>query len=119
MKKVEVDEVLLTPEHIERLKAQDVRFNDLDIRLKIEQELRESVALKIVLESAGEQAAEALEELAGVDPTDTNRVIRLQAKVFRARFIARTLNAVIRKGEMAEQSLNDESAIDVSEVKHG
>lgn len=110
-----VDEKLLTPERIERLKQQDVRFRDLDLRLKIEQELRDSAALKLILEAAGEQAAEALEELAEVDPTDIKMITRLQAKVMRARFIARTLNAVIRRGEIAEESLNEEPNIPLDE----
>ena len=107
---VEIDEKLLTPEVIEKLKSQDPRFNDLDLMVKLEAELRDSVALKLLLEAAGEQAAAALEELAGVDPTDAKLIIRLQAKVFRARFIARTLNIFLEKGRTAEQSLNDEQA---------
>lgn len=109
MKPIELDEVLLTPEFIERVKAQDPRFNVVDASLRIQQELRDSVVIKAVLEEVGEQAADALEELAAVDPTDTDLIIRHQAKVFRARFVARTLNAIIRKGEIAEQSLNEES----------
>lgn len=106
-----VDEKLLTVEHIERLKQQDERFRDLDLRLLIEKELRESVALKLIREVAGEQAEQALEALSEVDPTDTQLIIRLQASVFRARFIARTINTAIRRGEIAEQSLNEEQSI--------
>ena len=84
-----VDEKLLTVENIERLKQQDERFRDLDLRLLIEKELRESVALKLIREVAGEQAEQALEALSEVDPTDTQKIIRLQATVYRARFIAR------------------------------
>lgn len=110
-----VDEELLTLQQIEKLKQQDERFRDLDARLILENELRSSVALKLVLETAAEQAAGALEALADVDPTDTKKIINLQAKVQRARFIARTLNAVIRKGEFAEQSINEEQAIQLEE----
>lgn len=112
-----VDEELLSLKQIERLKQQDERFRDLDLRLIVEQELRSSTALKIILEAAGEQAAVALEGLADVNPTNTNEVIRLQAIVQRARFIARTLNAVISKGELAEQSLNEEQTIQLEEQK--
>lgn len=112
---VNVDEKLLTVEQIERLKQQDPRFRDFDLRLKIEKELRESVALKLVLDAAGEQAAEALEELAEVDPTNTNLIIRMQARVARARFIARTLNAAIHRGEIAEESLQEEPNIPLDE----
>lgn len=115
---IQLNENLLTPEHIERLKAQDPRFNDLDLSLKIQQELRESVALKALLESADEQAAEAMEALVEVDPTDTNMIIRRQAAVFRARFIKRTLNTLIRKGEVAEHSLINEQAIELNDERN-
>ena len=111
---LEIDEKFLTSEYIERLKKQDPRINELDLMVRLETELRESLALKIVLEAASEQAAEALEELAAVAPTDTDKIIRYQAKVYRARFIARTLNNILEKGRMAEQSLNDEQAIELN-----
>lgn len=112
---IKVDEVLLTPELLERLKSSDQRFKDLDIRLKIEQELRENVCLRIVLDAVSEQAAEALEALASIDPTDAKLIIRHQAKVYRARFIANTLNRLLERGRVAEQSLNDESLIPMNE----
>lgn len=114
----EVDEELLSLKQIESLKQQDERFRDLDLRLIVEQELRSSVALQVVLKAAGEQAAEALEALAAVDPTDTQKIVRLQAAVFRARFIARTFNSVLRKGELAEQSIIDDTALNLPEGEH-
>lgn len=109
-----VDEELLTVKQIERLKQQDERFRDLDIRLMVETELQSSLALKIVLEAAGEQAAEALEALADVDPTDLKTIINLQARVQRARFIAKTLNSVLRKGSLAEHSIHEEQSIQLT-----
>jgi hypothetical protein len=109
--KIKIDDVLLTPELLERLKNNDPRFKDLDLRLKIEQELRENVSLRIVLDAISEQAAESLEALATIDPTDTKLIINHQARVFRARFIALTLNQVLAKGRLAEHSLSDEQAI--------
>lgn len=110
-----VDEELLSLKQIEKLKQQDQRFRDLDLRLVVETELKSSIALQVVLEAAGEQAAEALEALAEVDPTDMKKIISLQACVQRARFIARTLNHVIRKGELAEQSISEEQTIQLEE----
>jgi hypothetical protein len=111
----EVDEELLSLKQIERLKQQDERFRDLDLKLVVENELRNSRALQIVLAAAGEQAAEALEALAAVDPTDTKLIIRLQATVFRARFVARTFTSVLRKGDLAEQSIQEDTAIQLDE----
>ena len=115
---VELSEELLTPELIDRLKKQDARFRDLDLRLKVEQELRDSTCLRVVLDAAAEQAAEALELLADVNPDDTKMIVRLQARVTRARFIAKTLNAVIRRGEAAEKSINEEQTINNEELEN-
>lgn len=113
---MKLSEDLLTPEFIEKLKKQDKRFADIDLRLKMEQELRSSPCLRIVLDAAAEEAANALEALADVDPTNTQMVMRLQAYVYRARFIARTINAVILRGELAESSVNEEqSSINLQE----
>ena len=113
---VELSEELLTPELIDRLKKSDSRFRDLDLRLKVEQELRDSSCLRIVLDAAAEQAAEALELLAEVNPDDTKMVVRLQSRVYRCRFIAKTLNGVIRRGEAAEKSINEEQTIENGEM---
>lgn len=110
-----VDDELLSLKQIEHLKQQDDRFRDLDLRLIVENELKSSIALQVVLAAAGEQAAEALEALANVDPTDIKKITSLQCRVQRARFIANTLNSVLRKGVLAEQSLNDEQAIQLTE----
>lgn len=107
-----INEELLTPEFIERIKQRDQRFRDIDLRLQIEQELRDNVSLKIVLEAISEQAAEALEALAIVAPNDLNRIVFLQATVQRARIIAKTLNTVIRRGEIAEANINEEQQLE-------
>ena len=65
---LKVDEYLLTPEYLERLKKQDPRFCEVDLSLQVERELRDSVVIRLILESAGEQAALALEKLAEIDP---------------------------------------------------
>lgn len=114
-KSFKINEDLLTQEIIDRLKRTDQRFADLDLRLKVEQELRDSVCLKVVFDACSEQAAQALEQLAEVDPTDVKKIVALQAAVQRTRFIARTLNKVIQHGEIAEQSLNEEQAISLND----
>jgi hypothetical protein len=110
-----INEEILTPELLDRLKQSDVRFADLDLRLKIEKELRDSICLKVIFDACSEQSAIALEQLAEVDPTDVKKIVHLQAIVQRTRFIARTLNKTIQRGEMAEQSLNDEQSIELND----
>lgn len=103
-----IDDQLLTIEQIERLKQSDERFKNIDLMVQIENELHNSIALKLIREEAAEQAQEAMEELIYVDPTDYNKIKNLQAKVYRARFIAMTLNRTIYKGELAAKSIEDE-----------
>lgn len=108
-----MEENLITPEVIERLKSRDSRLQAVDMMLQIEKELNSSIALKLILERAADEAAEALEKLAGVSPTDTQQIINLQAKVYRARFIAKTLNYACNKGYEAEQSLSEEAVVEL------
>lgn len=108
----EENQGLITPEYIERMKATDDRLKAIDIMIQLEQELDKSLALKLVLEKASEDAAIALEKLAEADPTDYNLIRRLQAEVYRARFIAKTINKAVYKGALAEQSLGEEVVID-------
>jgi len=113
---MELNEDLLTNEFIERVKKQDSRFIDVDLRLLIEKELRDSLCLRIILDAVAEQSAESLEALAEVDPCDTKRIILLQSKVYRCRFIAQTINSLIRRGEQAEISIRDEQNVINQEV---
>lgn len=108
-----MDDNLITPEVIERLKSRDARLEAIDVMLRIEKELDSSLALKLVLDRAAEEAAVALEKLADVDPSDTKQIVYLQAKVFRARFIAKTINYACLKGDEAERSLGEESVVEL------
>lgn len=104
---------LLTPELLDRLKRRDSRFADVDLGLKIQGELRDCISLNLIIEEAGEQAANALEKLATTDPSDVKTIVSLQAAVFRARFIARTIDRAIKRGLFAEESLRDEATIEL------
>lgn len=106
-----MSEDLITPEFIERLKSADDRWKDVDFAIKIDEELRNSPLIKLVLDVAAEEAAAALEELANVDPTDIKSVTSLQAKVYRAKLIGRTLQMTRDKGNIAYESLKDQGHI--------
>lgn len=108
-------EFLITPEVIEKMKSRDDRIAAVDLMLKIEHELKHSIALQLVLDKASEEAASALESLAEADPTDANQIIRLQAKVYRARLLARTINAARVRGDVAERSLREESEMQIED----
>lgn len=99
---------LLNREYIERRKALDGRLKAVDIMLQIEQEMRDSISLKMILAAAAEDAEKAMEELAEVDPTDTKKIIACQARVYRAKFISQTLGGYIQTGQLAENSLRQD-----------
>lgn len=103
-------EPLFSAEDIERLKQRDERLRDIDLMFQIEKELRESVALSLVLEKASEDADVALEALADCDPSDVKQIIALQARIYRDRFIRRTLNMVLERGHAAERSIREDEA---------
>lgn len=99
---------LLTQEYIERRKATDARLKAVDIMLTIQQELRDSLALKLILAAASEDAEKALEELATIDACDAKKILAGQARVHRAKFISQTLGGFIQTGRSAEQSLQQD-----------
>lgn len=109
----EENQSFITPEFIEKMKSQDARLRHIDVMIQIERELESSLALKLVLEKSAEDAAAALERLADADPTNYNLIRQLQAEVYRARFIARTINKARYIGAAAEASLSEEAIIEM------
>lgn len=107
------EELGINAEFIEKLKAHDRRWVEIEKAIKIEEELRSSEALKAVLEVVNEEAVLALEEMVAADPTDRDKMISLQAKVRRARIIGNTLEAIRKKGAFAQASLQDEGTVHV------
>lgn len=107
----DLSETQISQDFIDRLKSQDNRWSEVDMAIKVETELRDSVVIKAVLEVIENEAVEALEKMIFADPTDTKLMISLQATVRRARIMGNTLEAIRRKGAFSEQSLKDEGTI--------
>lgn len=105
----------ITKEMLERLKARDNRFSAIDTAIQLDEELRDSMALKILLGVIGIELDDARDELEKVDATDFNAIKNLQAKAYRARFISTTLENVRRKGTQAAAELEAEGTIDMRE----
>lgn len=103
----------ITKEDIERLKSRDARWKDIDIAIKVDEELRDSVALNLILEAATRWADEALEQLAVVNPSDTAAVIGYQARVRCARFIAETLAGIRQRGLNSAAALDEEGKVEL------
>lgn len=107
------EENQINEEFIEKLKSNDRRWVDIDFGLKIEEELRSSVALKAVLEVVNQEAIDAIEEMIWADPTDTKKMISLQAKIRRARIMGNTLEAIRKKGAITQQAIQEEGRVHV------
>lgn len=108
---------LITPEFIERLKADDERWRLVDIAVKIDEELRSSTFIQLILEEAKRESSIALEELALVDPTNVKAITHLQAKIYRDRFIGKTLQLVRDKGNACYDSLREEGSVNPHDYK--
>lgn len=90
---------------VEQLKAADDRYSMIEGAIEIETEITNSKFWSICLTLINEDAQKALEELANVTPSDTQAIVNYQARVYRARFIRDTFEAIRRKGAAAQASL--------------
>lgn len=107
-------EQFITPDDLTNLRARDKRWESVHLSIKIDTELRDSLALNLIIEAAARRAYEAKEKLADVDPGDTKGIISLQADVQRARLIGEILREVKESGDEAYAALKDEEEINVS-----
>ena len=101
----------ISAELVERLKAEDDRYNIIQGAIEIESEIRSSKFLAVLFQLLDEDAASALEDLANATPTDHQAIVQLQARVYRARFIRGTFEAIRRKGAMAQESLERDRTV--------
>lgn len=108
------DEELISEAFVEKLKSQDDRWRLVETAIKIEEELRNSEALRVVLKVIEKEAAVALEKLVFADPTDAKLITSLQADVRRARIMGNTLESIRQRGAFAQQELVNEDQVDTS-----
>lgn len=113
-----MEEPLITQEDIEVLKSRDRRWQDVELAIKIDDELANSVVVNLILDSLTRRSNGALEKLIDVDPTDMRKIASLQEQVNCARFIASNLHNLRQKGVVAHQSLEDEGNVEL-ESPHG
>jgi hypothetical protein len=108
----------ITKEDIDRLKARDMRFRDIELAIRVDEELRDSVVVNLILEAATRRSETALEQLAFCNPADTLMVASYQAEVRCARFIVETLRKVRENGIHAAASLDEEGEIELEREAH-
>lgn len=108
-----IDEPFITEQDIERLKARDERFRIVDIALKVDDELRNSISLNLILEAANRQAKLAKDKLIEVNPADTQTIIALQVKAQCAKLINDILTNIRISGLNAQSSIEDEGFVEL------
>lgn len=85
-------------EFIERMKARNIHLNNIETAIKVEAELSNSTLFPLIIEVANSEADDALAELATVDPSNSNKIIALQGKIYRAKMLSDTLIAIRERG---------------------
>lgn len=99
----------ITQEVIDQAKARDDRWKDVDLAVQIEAEAKRSPLLRIVFGMARREKAQALEQLATVDPGDFYKIRLAQAMVYRADFITAIVDNILAAGQQAYEALNEET----------
>jgi len=105
-----MSESQLTPDDIERLKSRDRRFSVLAQAIAIEQDLRDSPAIKAIMAAVRADADQAMEELADTSPHDTVTMSLHLVKIKTLVYMRRTLNTILRQGSAAEAAIRAEDA---------
>lgn len=100
----------LSPEDLERIKARDNRFRQLDLGIEVEAGLRDSRPLQVLMERLRADADRAMVDFATANPADIHLITGLQARVFRFSFALETLSEIIAAGRYAETALTAEDA---------
>lgn len=110
---------IITQEVLDMLKARDKRWEHVDLYLKIERELAESVAVKLLIETANREAEQCKTDLAFCDPTDVRKIVDLQARIYRAYFIGETLQACLTRGVDAVRNLDEDGPVNIEDQIEG
>lgn len=108
-----MEESFISEQDLEALKARDERFRLVDIALKVDDEIRNSLALNLILEASERQAKMARDRLIDVNPSDTQTIIALQVKAQCAKLIKDTLTNIRNVGLNAQSSIIDEGFIEL------
>lgn len=101
----------ITEEQIESWADRDTRIKQLGLALDIERDLLTPV-IQVLLDEIARDEKDAFEELALVKPTDTHAIVSAQAKVYMARLAASTIGGILKRGQLAAESLKDQGQLD-------
>lgn len=112
-------ENFITQDDIEALKARDARWKAVDLSIKVDEELRESPTVNLILEALARRSTEAMEKLLDIDPTSAGSISALQAQVNCARFVGTSLESIRQNGLVAQRSLEEEGDVDLMGSPNG
>ncbi len=106
----EEKEQFISQEDVDGLIKRDTsgRWKAIDLAIRVDEELRDSITVNLILDSLTRHSTEALEELIKVDPTDTKKVSALQSMVRCVRLIGEGLESIRQNGVLAQMSLEEE-----------
>ena len=102
----------LSPEQLEAVQARDRRFAAIHLGIEVEELLRQGRPLHLLMEKLRTDADAAMKDFAEVNPADISAVIGLQARVFRFQYLFDTLNAILTRGQLAEEAVRGEDMMD-------
>lgn len=110
-------ENFITDQDIEAIRARDERFQHYDLSLKVDDELRNSFTINLLLEAASRQMEEAKDALVDVNPTDTKKIYDLQVKAGCAKLIGQVLNTIRKRGLAAYTSIEDDKFVELDRTE--
>lgn len=98
----------VSPQTISEAVARDQRFAVLQHAIAVETDLRDNETIKAIMAAVRADADQAFEDLADVSPENKDSIAVLLVRVRTLVYIRRTLQAILRRGQVAEQSLRAE-----------
>lgn len=101
----------LPAEFMEMLKLRDRRFHFLEASIAIENDLKNNVVIRTLMDAVRKDADQAMEALSDCSPTDQIAVSQHLVKIRTLIYIRRTLDIVLRRGMAAEQAIRAEDEI--------
>lgn len=108
-----MEDELIKQEDIERLKSTDARWREIDLAIKVDEELRNSPTINIILEALRMRSTEAMEKLLVVNPNDIGTISSLQETVKCVKFIGDSLDNIRQRGLSAHRSLEEEGNVEL------
>jgi hypothetical protein len=102
-------------EYIADAKASDARFRILADAIAVESDMRDNITIRLLLTALDADSRRAMEELAELSPLDSTAVAFCLVRVRSFVYIRRILDDIIRRGQVARQSIEAEDRRDDTE----